>query len=108
MTATDRARRAGGHDDPLVMLVASSGGHLSHLLELQGFWRDHRRVWVSFDMPDAISRLDGEEVVWAYRPTTRNVPNLVRNLRLAAWCGASPTRCWCSGRSRPRCIPEPR
>ena len=83
MTATHRARRAGGHDDPLVMLVASSGGHLSHLLELQGFWRDHRRVWVSFDMPDAISRLDGEEVVWAYRPTTRNVPNLVRNLRLA-------------------------
>lgn len=65
------------------MLVASSGGHLSHLLELQGFWQDHRRVWVCFDLPDAISRLDGEEVIWAYRPTTRNLANLLRNLGLA-------------------------
>ena len=76
------ARRAIG-DDPLVMLVASSGGHLSHLLELKDFWGAHRRVWVSFDVPDVTSRLVGEEVTWAYRPTTRNLRNLVRNLGLA-------------------------
>lgn len=38
---------------------------------------------MSFDKPDVVSRLDGEDVVWAYHPTTRNVPNLLRNLRLA-------------------------
>lgn len=78
----NRARRP-DRDDPLVMLVTSSGGHLSHLLELREFWEEHRRVWVSFELPDAVSRLRGEEVVWAHHPTTRNLPNLLRNLRLA-------------------------
>ena len=77
-----RARRV-ADEDPLVMLVTSSGGHLSHLLELKGFWEDHRRVWVSFELPDAISRLEGEEVIWAHQPTTRNLGNLLRNLGLA-------------------------
>lgn len=82
MVSFGRTQRAIGQD-PLVMLVTSSGGHLSHLLELEGFWAGHRRVWVSFEMPDAVSRLDGEEVIWAHQPTTRNLRNLVRNLVLA-------------------------
>src|SRR5205814_2116835 len=32
---------------------------------------------------DAASLLRDERVEWAYHPTTRNVPNLLRNLRLA-------------------------
>lgn len=64
-------------------LVASSGGHLAQLLALEPWWRDRDRTWVTFDTEDARSRLDGEQVVWAHHPTTRNVKNLVRNLRLA-------------------------
>jgi UDP-N-acetylglucosamine:LPS N-acetylglucosamine transferase len=38
---------------------------------------------VTFATPDAVSVLKGERVYWAHHPTTRNVPNLVRNLLLA-------------------------
>ncbi len=76
---------AAGADDATcyVMLVASTGGHLAQLLQLEPWWRRHRRTWVTFDKPDARSTLIGEDVVWAHHPTTRNVPNLLRNARLA-------------------------
>ncbi|MGB4747033.1 MAG: glycosyltransferase [Candidatus Microthrix parvicella] len=81
--AIRRGRKRPDGTEALVMLVTSSGGHLSHLLELSGFWQRHRRVWVSFDLPDVVSRLRGEEVVWAHHPTARNLPNLARNLVMA-------------------------
>ena len=65
------------------MLVCSSGGHLAQLVALRGWWEDHDRRWVTFDTPDAVSLLEGEDVVWAHHPTTRNIPNLLRNLLLA-------------------------
>jgi UDP-N-acetylglucosamine:LPS N-acetylglucosamine transferase len=65
------------------LLVASSGGHLAQLLALAPWWSDRKRVWVTFATPDALSQLTGEEVVWAYHPTTRNLRNLFRNLWLA-------------------------
>lgn len=68
-----------------VMFVASNGGHLAQLLALQLWWKDRTRMWVSFDKPDARSQLEGERTIWAHWPTTRNVPNLLRNLWLAAW-----------------------
>jgi UDP-N-acetylglucosamine:LPS N-acetylglucosamine transferase len=66
-----------------VLLVGSSGGHLTQLWALRGWWDDHDRVWVTFDTPDATSLLRGERTVWAFHPTTRNVRNLVRNAVLA-------------------------
>lgn len=66
-----------------VLLVASSGGHLTQLMSLQPWWRARERAWVTFATEDARSRLEDEQVFWAYRPTTRNLVNLVRNLRLA-------------------------
>lgn len=66
-----------------VLLVASTGGHLAQLLELRPWWDRYDRVWVTFDKADARSRLAGEHVVFAYHPTTRNIPNLLRNLVLA-------------------------
>ena len=36
-----------------------------------------------FDTPDAVSLLRDERVSWAHHPTTRNLPNLLRNLVLA-------------------------
>ncbi|MEV4757162.1 UDP-N-acetylglucosamine--LPS N-acetylglucosamine transferase [Micromonospora sp. NPDC049559] len=69
--------------DLTVLLVASSGGHLAQLLALAPWYRDRNRCWVTFDTPDACSLLREEEVVWAYHPTTRNIPNLLRNTWLA-------------------------
>jgi Oligosaccharide biosynthesis protein Alg14 like len=68
---------------PRVMLVASNGGHLAQLVGLRAWWTARERVWVSFDLPDARSKLAGEEVIWAHWPTTRNIANLIRNLGLA-------------------------
>jgi UDP-N-acetylglucosamine:LPS N-acetylglucosamine transferase len=65
------------------MLVASSGGHLLELLQLADLWPRDRRHWVTFQTSDAVSLLAGERVTWAYHPTNRNLPNLIRNFGLA-------------------------
>ncbi len=71
---------AGSADPPArVLLVGSSGGHLAQLIALRGWWSEGDRAWVTFDTPDARSSLAGEPVTWAYHPTTRNLPNLLRN-----------------------------
>lgn len=67
-----------------VLFVASSGGHLAQLRALRPWWRQHRRVWVTFPTRDAQSALAEESVHWAHHPTTRNLVNLVRNTLLAA------------------------
>lgn len=66
-----------------VILVCSSGGHLAQLHRLQGWWGSHERAWVTFDTVDAVSLLEGERVIWAFHPTTRNAVNALRNLVLA-------------------------
>jgi len=66
-----------------VMLVSSAGGHLLQLYRLKSWWERHDRTWVTFRMPDSESLLADEEVAWAHHPTTRNIPNLLRNLALA-------------------------
>lgn len=66
-----------------VLLVSSNGGHLAQLIALRGWWSQRQRTWVTFDTPDATSRLEGEVVVAAHHPTTRNVVNLLRNGVLA-------------------------
>lgn len=66
-----------------VLLVGSSGGHLAQLLCLRDWWSGHERHWVTFQTADATSKLSDESVSWAHYPTTRNVPNLVRNTGLA-------------------------
>lgn len=68
---------------PVLLLVCSSGGHLTQLYNLRPWWERFDRTWVTFDKPDATSLLEGERTVWAFHPTTRNVWNLLRNARLA-------------------------
>jgi UDP-N-acetylglucosamine:LPS N-acetylglucosamine transferase len=80
--AASGTRRLPGGDGP-VLLVGSSGGHLAQLLALRPWWGDRARAWVTFPTPDARSQLLDERATWAYYPTTRNVPNLIRNLWLA-------------------------
>jgi beta-1,4-N-acetylglucosaminyltransferase len=65
------------------LLVASNGGHLLQLSQLRDNWAADERHWVTFDKPDARSMLAGESVTYAHHPTNRNIPNLLRNLRLA-------------------------
>ena len=66
-----------------LLLVCSSGGHLLLLHQLRPWWEKHDRSWVTFDKTDARSLLEGERLDWAHHPTQRNIPNLLRNLRLA-------------------------
>lgn len=67
-----------------IMLISSTGGHLTQLLALSECWESHDRHWVTFDMADARSALEAETVTWAHHPVTRNIPNALRNFRLAA------------------------
>jgi UDP-N-acetylglucosamine:LPS N-acetylglucosamine transferase len=66
-----------------VMLVCSSGGHLTQLYRLRTWWERHQRIWVTFDDAQARSLLADEAVRAAFHPTTRNLPNALRNLGLA-------------------------
>ncbi|HHO50529.1 MAG TPA: UDP-N-acetylglucosamine--LPS N-acetylglucosamine transferase [Deltaproteobacteria bacterium] len=66
-----------------VLLVASSGGHLTQLWWMRPWWSGHERVWVSFDEPHARRLLAHERLIVAHHPTNRHLPNLARNLALA-------------------------
>jgi beta-1,4-N-acetylglucosaminyltransferase len=66
-----------------LLVVCSSGGHLLQMQELREAWEPFERVWVTFDKSDSRSLLRDERVVHAHSPTNRNIPNLLRNLRLA-------------------------
>jgi hypothetical protein len=66
-----------------VLFACSAGGHLAQLLQLRTWYSHHDRTWVTFELPDAVSLLGDEQVVWGHYPTTRNLPNLVRNTVLA-------------------------
>ena len=66
------------------LLVASAGGHLQELVSLVEVLgvQDQTR-WVSYDVEHARSELDGTGFIAAHHPTTKSVPNAVRNYRLA-------------------------
>jgi beta-1,4-N-acetylglucosaminyltransferase len=66
-----------------ILLVASPGGHLMQMVALRPAWEDLECRWVSLESADSKFLLDPSEVVFAYGPTPRNVPNFFRNLRLA-------------------------
>ena len=66
-----------------ICLVGSSGGHLTHLYQLNKFWKNKNRFWVTFDKEDARSILENEKVYNCYYPTNRNLKNLIRNTFVA-------------------------
>ncbi|MEA5616604.1 PssD/Cps14F family polysaccharide biosynthesis glycosyltransferase [Cronbergia sp. UHCC 0137] len=66
-----------------ILLVCSSGGHFKALQQLHPFWENQERVWVTFRTKTTEAALIEEKVYWAYSPTNRNLPNLLRNLLLA-------------------------
>lgn len=66
-----------------VCFITSSGGHLTHLIQLKEWWKDKERFWVTFDKEDSRSILKDERKYWCYFPTNRNIKNLVKNTFLA-------------------------
>lgn len=66
-----------------ILFACSSGGHLAQLTALDSWWHEHERHWVTFDTADARAALEGESITWGFHPTTRNIPNLLRNTRQA-------------------------
>lgn len=50
---------------------------------LRDAWRGYEALWITLDAEDTRTLLQGEKVVFAHGPTTRNIPNLFRNLALA-------------------------
>lgn len=66
-----------------VMLVCSSGGHLTQLVKLRPWWGSRARRWVTFPGRHVDSVLTGEDVVYGHHPTTRSLPNAIRNFFLA-------------------------
>lgn len=63
--------------------MCTTGGHLLQMLALRSAWEARSRLWITHANSDATSMLHAERVVYAYSPTTRNLANLIRNLRLA-------------------------
>ncbi len=66
-----------------VLFIASSGGHLAQIMALRPWWEQRERSWATFDTPDVVSQLDGEQIDFVRHPTTRNIPNLLRNTVIA-------------------------
>lgn len=66
-----------------ILLVSSTGGHFQALKQLRPFWSKHQRCWVTFRNTSTEIALEGEKVYWAFSPTNRNIPNLIRNFLLA-------------------------
>ncbi|TYQ26709.1 STAS domain-containing protein [Pseudanabaena sp. UWO311] len=67
-----------------LMLVCSSGGHFKGLQGLRQYWQTYsQRTWITFKTGTTATELTEEKAYWAYSPTNRNIPNLVRNLLLA-------------------------
>lgn len=82
-TPPQRASSMDNDSQRRILFVSSAGGHLSQLLQLEPWWRHHDRRWVTFDLPDARSKLEGEELVPAHYPTTRSLRNMSRNYLVA-------------------------
>lgn len=66
-----------------LVLTASAGGHLAQLTALESFWKDHDRAWATFELPEVKAALAGERTHWVHFPTTRNIPNAIKNVGVA-------------------------
>ena len=66
------------------LLVASAGGHLRQLVSLTATLGGlDSRAWATYDVSHARSELNGSDFVGVHHPSTKNLPNALRNYRLA-------------------------
>ena len=69
-----------------IMVVCSSGGHFKYAQSLNPFLKQFPDIcWVTFKTVTTESELKigKQRKYWAYSPTNRNLPNLIRNIVLA-------------------------
>ena len=66
-----------------ICFITSSGGHLTHLIQLKKWWQDKERFWVTFEKEDSKSILRNEKKYWCYFPSNRNIKNLIKNTFLS-------------------------
>lgn len=66
-----------------ILLAGSAGGHLAQLYTLKPWWKQQERIWVTFNTPDALARLEKEKVFWAKHSPDRNILDVFRSLFLA-------------------------
>ena len=83
MSQAPQAHVTTDRPDAPICLVSSPGGHFMQLYSLGDVWRTERRLWVTLPAADTQVLLKDESVCLACGPTNRNIPNLLRNLRLA-------------------------
>jgi beta-1,4-N-acetylglucosaminyltransferase len=67
-----------------ILLVCSTGGHFQAMQQLRPFWEKHEQYWVTFCTETTEILLKNQKFAWAFSPTNRNIPNLIRNLFLAS------------------------
>jgi UDP-N-acetylglucosamine--N-acetylmuramyl-(pentapeptide) pyrophosphoryl-undecaprenol N-acetylglucosamine transferase len=75
-----------GRRKPLVLLVASTGGHLAQLYKLRSRLADingHDVLWVTFPAAQSRSLLAGEDVAWADFTAPRDLRHVLSNVPLA-------------------------
>ena len=65
------------------LLVTEPGGHLLEMWAMRDVAAAERRAWCTIDSPDVRSLLRDERVMLGAGPTCRNLPNLLRNMRVA-------------------------
>jgi beta-1,4-N-acetylglucosaminyltransferase len=66
-----------------IMMICSGGGHFRTLHHMRSLLECDTCIWVTFRSPQTEKTLQNELVYWAYSPTNRNLPNLIRNFWLA-------------------------
>ncbi|MFX0539167.1 PssD/Cps14F family polysaccharide biosynthesis glycosyltransferase [Ornithinimicrobium sp. Y1847] len=67
-----------------VMLISSPGGHLAQLLPLREALEGHEVIWVTAESPHTAELAERDRVEYTAYPTTRHVPNALRNLAKAS------------------------
>ena len=66
------------------MFVASAGGHLEQLHLLKERLNEPSvRFWITYATEQSRMLLVGEQVITAHHPTTKNLPNALRNYKSA-------------------------
>ena len=70
-------------NQPKVLFVGSSGGHLAQTISMRPWYKNHQRIWVTFNTPDAISALENEKVFWMKHSPERKPWDLLKTL----WAG---------------------
>lgn len=64
-------------------LISSKGGHIYQLVQLEAFWKEYGRFWITDQGQDTSYYLKKERVYFGFFPDSRNIINGLKNIFLA-------------------------